>query len=496
MTTAISDGLLSKGLVTDTAVYASAPEHSPDLQDKLGYVTPYFIYKEQLEAHTFDEVTEAAMKDLGTLSVMYDRRWIYEDLASMFTMICIILVLVVEFHMFRWQATFPDDIYYDDTFNFIIKCCISCVCISLAALVTIRYQVVLEKMRLRNVVPKTTGLVINPDPHILRSYLLEVAVLLLHVPPYVDFYQTFSGSDPFRAHCNMWNVVVFLKLYLFFRTMRNHSGFYGQHTNFIANLNGVDSMSVLFNFKMLLKYQPAILLLPLFVTNTLSMASALMIVEHPDPNSGIKSFWDATYVSIITMSTVGYGDYMPNTILGRMIVVTMGIIGGTLLLTLMVAVFCEMAQCSPQEAQVINIVERRQYNKTMRSIAVRVLQMAVKKHILKKKIAHSDPGAKAMLLEVEREMYDAIHEMRVLRKSRPDEITDRDRDDAITNLVIKLTKFMFGGVDTKHQYHLDKPVDSTLVALIQRQQGMEHQLDSLITSLTQAVGGKAAPETS
>lgn len=45
----------------------------------------------------------------------------------------------------------------------------------------------------------------------------------------------------------------------------------------------------------------------------------LVYVERNDPDSGIKSFADAVWYMIITLTTVGYGDLYPTTALGKLI---------------------------------------------------------------------------------------------------------------------------------------------------------------------------------
>ncbi len=45
----------------------------------------------------------------------------------------------------------------------------------------------------------------------------------------------------------------------------------------------------------------------------------LVYIERDDPNSGIKTFSDALWYMIITLTTVGYGDLYPTTTAGKMI---------------------------------------------------------------------------------------------------------------------------------------------------------------------------------
>ena len=45
----------------------------------------------------------------------------------------------------------------------------------------------------------------------------------------------------------------------------------------------------------------------------------LIAAEAADASSGIRSFWAAVWYSLITMTTVGYGDLAPVTVFGRVI---------------------------------------------------------------------------------------------------------------------------------------------------------------------------------
>ena len=45
----------------------------------------------------------------------------------------------------------------------------------------------------------------------------------------------------------------------------------------------------------------------------------LVAVEHTAPGTSIRSIWDALWYSLITMTTVGYGDLAPVTGAGRVL---------------------------------------------------------------------------------------------------------------------------------------------------------------------------------
>ena len=56
-----------------------------------------------------------------------------------------------------------------------------------------------------------------------------------------------------------------------------------------------------------------------FVALVILLNYLLVYVESTDPNSGIKSFPDALWYMIITLTTVGYGDLYPITAFGKLI---------------------------------------------------------------------------------------------------------------------------------------------------------------------------------
>ena len=51
----------------------------------------------------------------------------------------------------------------------------------------------------------------------------------------------------------------------------------------------------------------------------LVVVSVIFLIESRNPDSNIKTFWDALWYSIITLTTIGYGDKFPVTGIGRII---------------------------------------------------------------------------------------------------------------------------------------------------------------------------------
>lgn len=62
------------------------------------------------------------------------------------------------------------------------------------------------------------------------------------------------------------------------------------------------------------------------------------LAEHAHPGANITQFGDAVWWAVVTLATVGYGDYYPVTAVGRIIAIFM-MISGVGIFALMVATF-------------------------------------------------------------------------------------------------------------------------------------------------------------
>ncbi|BAN90095.1 potassium channel family protein [Aeropyrum camini] len=72
-------------------------------------------------------------------------------------------------------------------------------------------------------------------------------------------------------------------------------------------------------------------------------AFAIYLVEYPDPESSIKSVFDALWWAIVTATTVGYGDVVPATPVGKMIGIAV-MLTGISALTLLIGTVSNMFQ--------------------------------------------------------------------------------------------------------------------------------------------------------
>jgi len=102
---------------------------------------------------------------------------------------------------------------------------------------------------------------------------------------------------------------------------------------------------------------------------------ALYVAESGAPHSSIRTIWDALWASITTTTTVGYGDLVPVTPMGRLVAAMLMIFGVayiTFLITNIATVIVRLAGTSSDE---LNPIERER-NMLIESLRTRLEEMS------------------------------------------------------------------------------------------------------------------------
>lgn len=106
--------------------------------------------------------------------------------------------------------------------------------------------------------------------------------------------------------------------------------------------------NVYFGFKCLFNNRPLYFLLVIFVTMLFVFGEMVRLSEDNVPSSSLGIFSNSLWCVMITMGTVGYGDYYPHTFLGRVILffasITGIIIASLLILTLSTYLSMELSE--------------------------------------------------------------------------------------------------------------------------------------------------------
>jgi len=136
----------------------------------------------------------------------------------------------------------------------------------------------------------------------------------------------------------------------------------------------------LYAIKCLFKDTPMFLIGIVFICSILIFALSLRIAERDvqaihktlnqvlegasqkDGTNDISDFSNALWLTIITMTTVGYGDYFPRTTFGRVIDVIL-VVWGTFIVSLMVVVLTNTLNMDPSEKRELIVLNRLEAKK-------------------------------------------------------------------------------------------------------------------------------------
>ena len=151
----------------------------------------------------------------------------------------------------------------------------------------------------------------------------------------------------------------------------------------------------LFAFKSMMKAYSFYTLVVIFVSCVGSIGFMFMIAESPvfnvnaasrASNNSFVYIENCFWAVIITMTTVGYGDYFPKTLLGRIIAISTAFIG-TIFTSLIINAVQEGINLTPLEAQIVAFYSRLEDRRHMEESSARYflstfrLRVAEKKYI-------------------------------------------------------------------------------------------------------------------
>jgi hypothetical protein len=135
--------------------------------------------------------------------------------------------------------------------------------------------------------------------------------------------------------------------------------------------------SVWFTIKYLFQKRPLLFSLAALVLDWALTSTALNFLERGGVNARLLSAHDAIWLTIVTMTSVGYGEIAPETLGGKLTIALGAIAGGTVVITcLLRVVLIDALQFTPQEKLVLDVVYFHQHVRTRRQRAAFLIQRA------------------------------------------------------------------------------------------------------------------------
>lgn len=185
-----------------------------------------------------------------------------------------------------------------------------------------------------------------------------------------------------------------------------------------------------FVIKSLMRDQPLVFIFTMFMFGILVFGYALRIAEAPvyqvDKSMNLADLFNCCWNAIVTMTTVGYGDFYPRTVFGRCIMFVCCLYG-MIMTSLMVSYVSQELTLSSGEYKAFVVICRLNIRRNVKQKATRVLNKFAHVIVLRKQGQSAAVKRKNLLRDMYNQCKD-IHLLNLRYKNTQDLSPEEDMD--------------------------------------------------------------------
>jgi potassium intermediate/small conductance calcium-activated channel subfamily N protein 2 len=223
-----------------------------------------------------------------------------------------------------------------------------------------------------------------------RLMLFEILLSCCICPPGVNF--TFKADQLHGtlklSFVSVMASIMLLRCYILIRILKYFTKWGSVDADEICEACGCEA-SHLFMLKGLFKDKPYFILASSMSLSILIFGFAVRTYERPynDQNDNQQNYdyvWNSMWLVIITMCTVGYGDFFPRTHIGRIIIVV-ACFWGVFLISMMVVTLTESSEFTKSESRAFEILSRLNRKEEAKKTAAKAIYVALKANLYNSK---------------------------------------------------------------------------------------------------------------
>ncbi|CAG9311639.1 unnamed protein product [Blepharisma stoltei] len=242
------------------------------------------------------------------------------------------------------------------------------------------YLYELDKMKIRKQVPPQSTL---KTSNLLQAMVPEMVIMGIFCPPYFD--STFSGTMLNGKYVYSYDVIIavltILRVFLILRVYTHFSIWLSNESFKEGKKLGVNT-NVFFALKADLKYQPHIILSAAIGTLVICIGYAVRDLERPFVSTtksrlNFDYLTNGWWMTVVTMTTVGYGDGYPSTHFGRALMLFTAI-AGLVMVSLYVVTLTVATMFSKEETKAYYMIKKVKANSDVRHKASNVIKATFK----------------------------------------------------------------------------------------------------------------------
>ena len=306
--------------------------------------------------------------------------------------------------------------------------------------------------------------------------LLEMFICIIHCPPGVNWVFTFEQYGGFLEYSvDMFTFLVMLfRMYLIWRIFEHYSAWNNENAEEICNFCLCEG-GTKFAIKSEIKERPYTIVISFLTLSILVFGVALRTAERPFMHVSGKDWdytWNGMWCIIITMSTVGYGDFYPVTHLGRLIDV-IACFWGTFLVSMMVLSMSISSELTPQERKAYDFIKKKEAKANLEVAAINTIKSAIALRLFLKKNAFSSEKKKAGMIN---KFKSALITYRTLKRN----IKASEQDAPFEFILAKLNEKVSYGLDEiKNKCFVYKTLLARLDTSETNQQALKSNIDTI-----------------
>ena len=278
----------------------------------------------------------------------------------------------------------------------------------LCPLVIIRYKLKIRWLQSKRLISRKDTIFTTGDIYCL---MLELLIYnLIPTPFYSGFafvtYNETARVETTYSYNEFFSLLILLRVLMVFRILLANSRYYTNSAHRICQLTGCRN-GYLFVIKSLMKSNPLEMLSIALFISIVTFAYAIKVCERPliyalaekakllNPKeqsflpiaNDVSNYYNSLWLMIVTMTTVGYGDFAPRTIPGKAITF-FACIFGVIVVSLSTIILFNFIEMNYSETRSYSIIEKIGVEKEKRKHAAFVITNLTKlgfwKGILKK----------------------------------------------------------------------------------------------------------------
>lgn len=312
---------------------------------------------------------------------------------------------------------------------------------------------------------------------LLWPMITEILYCSIHCPPGCNWVFKFKQNegDVEYSFDTIVCIVMLGRIYLIWRNFANFSSWNDERAEEICNRCLCDG-GVNFAIKAELKERPYFVMSIVMLISIFVFGTALRTAERPFKEVSGQDWdyiWNGMWCIVITMTTVGFGDFYPSTHIGRFI----GVIAcfwGTFLVSLMVVSLTISSEFTPQERKAYDKIKRDEAEDEIKIKAANAIKFAMKVRKFLKDNPYASEKQKSKHMNL---FKNAIIEYRSHKRN----LIAGEQDTPIEYILAKLSdKVIFGLERIKNDCHIYK----TLLARLDNAENNQKRLQDDLVNLT------------